>query len=124
MTVLALDFDGVMCVSVDETAVCADRTIAEFRKVNGEALRATCKDFVVLCKAFDLQGGEVVAIDGACFHASASDASVVTKTALEKLLKQLELDIEARWARARCVRANASASRYHGRIRRIAGGIG
>jgi transposase len=71
------------------------RTIAEFRKVNGKALRATCKDFVVLCKELDLLGGEVVAIDGAYFNASASDASVVTKTALDKSLKQLELDIEA-----------------------------
>ena len=78
------------------------RTIAEFRKVNGKALRATCKDFVVLCKELDLLGGEVVAIDGAYFNASASDASVVTKTALDKSLKQLELDIEGILPGARC----------------------
>jgi cell division protein FtsB len=71
------------------------RTIAEFRKLNGKALKAACKDFVALCKELDLLGGEVVAIDGAFFNASASDASVVTKTRLEKDLKQIEVDIDA-----------------------------
>lgn len=52
------------------------------------------KDFVALCQELDLLGG-VVALDGAFFNASASDASVVTKTRLEKDLKQLELDIDA-----------------------------
>lgn len=71
------------------------RTIADFRQVNGPALRAACKDFVVLCKELDLLGGEVVGIDGSFLNASASDASVVTKRGLEKALKQLELDIDA-----------------------------
>jgi len=71
------------------------RTIAEFRKINGRPLKAACKDFVALCKELDLLGGEVVAVDGAFFNASASDASVVTKTRLEKDLKQIELDIDA-----------------------------
>jgi transposase len=71
------------------------RTIADFRKVNGPALRRTCKDFVILCKELDLLGGEVVGIDGSFINASASDASVVTKHGLEKALEQLEVDIEA-----------------------------
>ncbi|TVQ91201.1 MAG: transposase [Chromatiaceae bacterium] len=71
------------------------RTIAEFRKVKGRALRAACKDFVVLCKEFDLLGGEVVGIDGSFINASASDASVATKRGLEKALEQLEQDIDA-----------------------------
>ena len=71
------------------------RTIAEFRKRNGPALKATCRDFVALCQELDLLGGEVVALDGAFFNASASDASVVTKARLERDLKQLELDIDA-----------------------------
>lgn len=37
----------------------------------------------------------MVALDGAFFNASASDASVLTKAQLEKELKQLELDIDA-----------------------------
>ena len=71
------------------------RNTPEFRKLNGRPLKAACKDFVALCKELDLLGGEVVAVDGAFFNASASDASVVTKTRLEKDLKQIELDIDA-----------------------------
>jgi transposase len=72
-----------------------DRTIATFRQFNGPALRAVCKDFMLLCQDLDLLGGEEVGIDGAFFNASASDASVITKTTLEKRLKQIECDIAA-----------------------------
>ena len=60
------------------------RTIAEFRRVNGPALKATCREFVAVCKELNLLGGEVVAIDGSFINAWASDASVVTKTRLER----------------------------------------
>jgi transposase len=71
------------------------RTIAAFRQHNGPALRAVCKDFIALCQDLDLFGGEAIGIDGAFFNASASDASVITKTTLQKRLKQLECDIAA-----------------------------
>ena len=71
------------------------RTIAAFRQFNGPALRAACKDFILLCKDLDLLGGEEIGIDGAFFNASASDASVITKTTLEKRLTQIESDIDA-----------------------------
>jgi transposase len=69
------------------------RTIAAFRQRNGPALRAVCKDFIVLCQDLDLLGGEEIGIDGAFFNASASAASVTTKTRLEKQLKQIERTI-------------------------------
>lgn len=69
------------------------RTIAAFRQFNGPALRAVCKDFILLCKDLDLLGGEEIGIDGSFFNASASAASVTTKTTLEKQLKQIERDI-------------------------------
>ena len=71
------------------------RTIAEFRRVNGPALKATCREFVAVCKELDLLGGEVVGIAGTFVSAWASDASVVIKTRLESELKQIELDIDA-----------------------------
>ena len=71
------------------------RTIAAFRQFNGPALRAVCKDFILLCKDLDLLGGEAIGIDGAFFNASASDASVITKTTLERRLTQIERDIDA-----------------------------
>lgn len=71
------------------------RCIAEFRKLHGKALQACSKEFVLLCKELDLLGCEVVALDGAFFNASASDSSILTKSRLEKDLKQIEADINA-----------------------------
>ena len=76
-----------------ESLTPGDRTIAEFRKVNGVALQAACKDFVALCQDLDLLGGTEVGIDGSFFNASASAASVITKNGLEKQLKQIARDI-------------------------------
>ena len=58
------------------------RTIAEFRRVNGNALGAANRDFVMLCQELDLLGGETIAIGGFFFHVSASDASITTKKSL------------------------------------------
>ena len=63
------------------------RTIAEFRRVNGEALRAASREFVLCCRELDLLGGEEIAIDGAFFNASASDASVEYKRTLAAKFK-------------------------------------
>src|SRR6202171_5711169 len=40
------------------------KTIADFRKDNGEAIRAVCTQFVVLCRRLALFGQAVAAIDG------------------------------------------------------------
>jgi transposase len=70
------------------------RTIAEFRRVNGKALKAANREFVLLCKELDLLGGQTVGTDGAFFNASASDASIVTKQQLAAELKQIEREID------------------------------
>src|SRR5881397_3987837 len=45
------------------------KTIADFRKDNGAALRAVCSQFVVLCRQLGLFTGAVLAIDGSKFKA-------------------------------------------------------
>jgi len=45
------------------------KTIADFRKDNGEAIRAVCSQFVVLCRQLGLFTRAVVAIDGSKFKA-------------------------------------------------------
>ena len=45
------------------------KTIADFRKNNGAAIRAVCSQFVVLCRALGLLTRAVVAIDGSKFKA-------------------------------------------------------
>src|SRR6187397_2396553 len=43
------------------------KTIADFRKDNGPAIRATCRQFVMLCRRLDLFSETVIAIDGSRF---------------------------------------------------------
>ena len=45
------------------------KTIADFRKDNGEAIRKVCRAFVLLCRRLDLLSGASVAIDGSKFKA-------------------------------------------------------
>ena len=65
------------------------KTIADFRRVNGEPFGAVCAQFVQFLRAAKLVGGEapIVAIDGAKFKASASKGSMVNA---EQATKQRE----------------------------------
>ncbi|MGY4284053.1 transposase [Bradyrhizobium sp. LM2.7] len=71
------------------------RTIANFRRDNWKALKATNREFVLLMRELDLLGGEVVAIDGAFFDGNASKGSVKTQRKLAKRLAEIEREIEA-----------------------------
>ena len=48
------------------------KTIADYRKDNGQAFTATCRAFVQFCRKVGLIAGERVAIDGSKFKAVAS----------------------------------------------------
>jgi transposase len=43
------------------------KTIADFRKDNGSAIRAACRQFITLCRRLDLFTHAIVAIDGSKF---------------------------------------------------------
>src|SRR5712692_9315230 len=45
------------------------KTIADFRKDNGLAIRNVCRQFIVLCRRLDLFSEAIVAIDGSKFKA-------------------------------------------------------
>lgn len=45
------------------------KTNAEFRKINGRAIRKVCTRLVVLCRTLGLLAGASVAIDGSKFKA-------------------------------------------------------
>ena len=45
------------------------RTIADFRKDNGVAIRLVCREFVMLCRKLELFSEAFVAIDGSKFKA-------------------------------------------------------
>jgi len=71
------------------------RTIANFRRDNWKALKATNREFVLLMRELNLLGGEVVAIDGAFFDGNASKGSIKTQRKLAKRLAEIEREIEA-----------------------------
>jgi transposase len=45
------------------------KTIADFRRDNGPAIRKVCQQFVALCRGPDLLDASIVAIDGSKFKA-------------------------------------------------------
>ena len=71
------------------------RTIANFRKENWAALKATNRSFVLLVRELGLVGGSVVAVDGSFFHGDASKARIFTRKRLAEQIAKLDLEIEA-----------------------------
>ncbi len=55
-----------------------DKSISDFRKDNREAIKKVLREFVALCKQWDLFGMEVVAVDGSKFRASNSKKTIIT----------------------------------------------
>ena len=66
------------------------KTIADFRKDNGPAIKQVCAQFVELCRKMGLLAKASVAIDGSKFKAVNSRDNNFTKGKLERRLKQIE----------------------------------
>src|SRR5688572_23057217 len=60
------------------------KTIADFRRDNGSAIRRVCSQFVVLCRRLKLFTQRVVAIDGSKFKAVNSRDKNFTPTKIDK----------------------------------------
>src|SRR3979490_1397127 len=69
------------------------KTIADFRKDNGAAIRATCRRFIDLCRRLDLFSHAVAAIDGSKFKAVNARDKNFTKAKLKKRMEQVEASI-------------------------------
>ena len=70
------------------------KTIADFRAVPPEAIKAVCREFTALCKALDLFGGERVAIEGRQFRAVNSRTRNFTPASLKKRLSEIKPRID------------------------------
>lgn len=70
------------------------KTIAEFRRTNGGAIRKTCAQFVELCRRIDVLKGDCVAIDGSKFKAVNNRDKNFTKGKIASRLAHLEADVE------------------------------
>ena len=69
------------------------RTIADFRKNNGEAIRLVCREFVMLCRKLNLFSDAFVAIDGSKFKAVNNRDRNLSKGKLKSRLRQIDESI-------------------------------
>src|SRR6266851_3389216 len=66
------------------------KTIADFRKDNGPAIRAACRQFVALCRRLDLFAHAVAAIDGSKFKAVNTRDKNFTRASILRRMEQVE----------------------------------
>src|SRR5437762_10167159 len=66
------------------------KTIADFRKDNGPAIKKVCAQFVALCRKMGLLAKASVAIDGSKFKAVNSRDNNFTKGKMERRLAQID----------------------------------
>src|SRR5471030_272126 len=69
------------------------KTIADFRKDNGKAIRSVCREFIVLCRDLKLFSEAIVAIDGSKFKAVNNRDKNFTDRKLRARMQQLEESI-------------------------------
>ncbi len=99
------------------------KTIANFRKDNGKAIRGVCRQFVVLCRQLGLFAEALVAIDGNKFKAVNNRDRNFTSAKLQRRMAEIESSIscyltaldtadrqEAAVAQAKAERLTASIS--------------
>jgi transposase len=69
------------------------KTIANFRKDNGKAIRNASREFVMLCKKLDLFSDALVTIDGSKFKAVNNRDRNFTKDKIQRRMKEIETSI-------------------------------
>src|SRR6201997_3495371 len=86
------------------------KTIADFRKDNGPAIRAACRQFVELCRRVGLFAHAVAAIDGSRFKAANTRDKNFTRASIQRRMEQVEASI------ARYLKALETADRQEGEL--------
>lgn len=98
------------------------KTIANFRKDNGQAIRRVCRQFVVLCQQLGLFAEALVAIDGSKFKAVNNRDRNFTSAKLQRRMEEIESSITRYLTaldtadRQEPAVAQAKAERLHGKI--------
>ena len=69
------------------------KTIADFRKDNGAAIRLVCREFVMLCRKLNLLG-DTLAIDGSKFKAVNNRDKNFTRGKMKRRLAEVEASID------------------------------
>jgi len=98
------------------------KTISNFRKDNGKAIRGVCRQFVVLCQQLGLFAEALVAIDGSKFKAVNNRDRNFTSAKLQRRMEEIESSISRYLTaldtadRQEPVVAQAKAERLHSKI--------
>jgi transposase len=98
------------------------KTIANFRKDNGKAIRGVCRQFVVLCRQLGLLSEDLVAIDGSKFKAVNNRDRNFTSAKLQRRMQEIEASIDRYLAaldtadRQEAPAAQAKTERLQGKI--------
>ena len=71
------------------------KTIADFRRDNGRAIKAVGREFILLCRKLELFGGELVAIDSTKIRAQNSKGRNYSEAKLKALLAEIENKLSA-----------------------------
>ncbi|UZO99403.1 Transposase (plasmid) [Roseomonas mucosa] len=69
------------------------KTIADFRRDNGPAIKATCRQFVLLCRKLDLFSDSLVAIDGSKFKAVNARDKTYSQSVIQRRMEQAEANV-------------------------------
>src|SRR5271154_4777926 len=69
------------------------KTIADFRKDNGKAIREVCREFVALCRKLDLLSVASVGIDGSKFKAVNARDKNFTEAKMKRRLERIDESI-------------------------------
>jgi transposase len=86
------------------------KTIADFRKDNGAAIRAVCRQFMVLCRRLNLFTEAVIAVDGSKFKAVNNRDKNFTPNKIQRRMEQIEASI------GRYMAAMDAADRQEGEV--------
>jgi transposase len=86
------------------------KTIADFRKDNGAAIRAACRQFIGLCRRLELFAHAVAAIDGSKFKAVNTRDKNFTRASIRRRMEQVEASI------SRYLAALETADRQEGEL--------
>lgn len=70
------------------------KTIADFRRDNGQAIRRVCQEFVAVCRRLELSSQAIVAIDGSKFKAVNNRDHNFTAAKMKRRREQIEESIE------------------------------
>lgn len=70
------------------------KTIADFRRDNGDGIRAVCRQFVAFCREVGLLAGDTVALDGSRFKAVNTRDKNFTPGAVRRRVEQIEASID------------------------------